>query len=73
MFHKSLIQNRLKHSLNIKEFSEIVVDLDEYGEESLSGGNSSQGGNITITATGDTTSSAIALPSLLSQVNKAKQ
>ncbi|MBD0261383.1 MAG: hypothetical protein ICV78_01310 [Tolypothrix sp. Co-bin9] len=73
MFNKPLIKKSSKQGLNIKELSEIVIDLDECNEELFSGGNLSPTGNITLTATSDTTSMAIALPSLIGQVNKAKQ
>ncbi|NJL61341.1 MAG: hypothetical protein HC903_05320 [Methylacidiphilales bacterium] len=51
----------------------MVWELKECDEESLSGGKSSTSGDITLTATSNNTYAAIALPSLIGQVNKAKQ
>ncbi|MEW6497874.1 MAG: hypothetical protein AB1589_36045 [Cyanobacteriota bacterium] len=72
MFSKPLIQSSSQSALDIAFLEEFVVALDECNEELLSGGTLSQAGNVNLTAT-DNITPAIALPSLLGQVNKAKQ
>ncbi|MEG4810587.1 hypothetical protein QUA82_22785 [Microcoleus sp. F8-D3] len=71
MFRKHQTKNSSKSVLDVQKLHPLVIDLNEQEQESISGGGLQRlqeefGAELA-------TLRAIALPSLLGQVNKAKQ
>ncbi|MEG5042802.1 MULTISPECIES: hypothetical protein [unclassified Microcoleus] len=68
MFGKHQTKNSSKSVLDVKKIHPLVMDLNEQSQESISGGQLPEE-----FAAESATLYAIALPSFLSQANKAKQ
>ena len=67
MFRKHQTKNSSKSVLDVQKLHPLVIDLIEQSQESISGGKLQEEFAAELA-----TLSAIALPSLLGQVNKAK-
>ncbi|MEG4047252.1 hypothetical protein [Microcoleus sp. Pol17_C1] len=67
MFRKHTTKNSSKSMWDVKKIHPLVIDLNEQSQESISGGQ------LFLQGEAEEERSAIALPSFLSQANKAKQ